>query len=282
MPNIEIKATCADLTHARHIAHTVMTDYIGHLHQVDTYYATKEGRLKVREINDEKAQLIPYYKEYSLGPMKSSYELLPVSDVNNLKNILEKTLGRIAIVDKKREVFLADNIRIHIDTVKDLGDFIEFEAVYKEESQKEQEVHKVNKLMEKFKIEKEHLLDSSYIDYLLEKDDTLKVLYHFENSEFMITEVKRTDIAKTAPVNTRLFWFLYDKRGLALHRMNFFSMNTDGKNEERNFTEGTLLFNLKEANFTFKDGHTIKLDPQDKHIHGLHKVFIHDYIGINL
>ena len=168
MPNIEIKAKCNNFGYARETAERLKTDYIGNLHQIDTYFETKEGRLKLREIDGREAQLIPYYKEYSTGPMKSSYSVLPVKDPANLKHILDKTLGTVTVVDKKREVFLIDNVRVHLDEVKDLGTFIEFEAVYEENSasDKEREVARVSELMDTFKIQKDALLDKSYIDYL--------------------------------------------------------------------------------------------------------------------
>lgn len=170
MPNIEIKAKCSNHKRAREVAENLKTDYLGNLHQVDTYFETKEGRLKLREINQEQAQLIPYVKNYSAGPMKSDYALLKVEDVDNTKSLLEKNLGVVAIVDKNREVFLIDNVRVHLDVVKDLGEFIEFEAVYDgDEAQRKIEENKLRELMKSFYIDESDLLDRSYIDYLLEK-----------------------------------------------------------------------------------------------------------------
>lgn len=172
MPNIEIKSICKSLDEAHRIADSLGALAQDSLHQVDTYYATQKGRLKLREINEVEAVLIPYYKDYSLGPMKSTYALLPVNDLKTTKEVLEHTLGVVTVVDKMREVYLLGNIRIHLDRVKNLGEFLEFEAVYEDdEGQKEQEVQKVHKLMKAFKIQEEDLLDKSYIDYLLEKKE---------------------------------------------------------------------------------------------------------------
>ena len=167
MPNIEIKAKCLNLDTAREIVKELKTDYIGELHQVDTYFSTIKGRLKLREINGEIAQLIPYYKEYSKGPMKSNYSVLDVKDVSQTKSILNEILGTITVVDKQRKVFLINNIRVHLDDVKALGSFIELEAVYEDENKKDQEVQKVAELLKIFRIKDEDLLDKSYIDYLL-------------------------------------------------------------------------------------------------------------------
>jgi adenylate cyclase class 2 len=171
MQNIEIKAIYKNLARAKEIAQSLMTDYVGVLHQVDTYFNTQNGRIKLREINGEKSELIPYYKHYGHGPMQSNYSVLPTDEPEKLKDILNYTLGTFAVVDKTREVYLIDNIRIHLDQVKDLGEFIEFEAVYDDSDPKNKdiEIAKVKELMQKFEINDDMLLDKSYIDYLLAK-----------------------------------------------------------------------------------------------------------------
>lgn len=205
MPNVEIKAICRNLESARNTAERLKTEYVGNLHQVDTYFTTQQGRLKLREINGKESQLIPYFKEYSSGTMKSSYSVLPVSDSQNVKDIFNRILGTVTVVDKKREVFLIDNVRVHLDEVKDLGTFIEFEAVYEENSpeDKEREMRKVSELMDIFQINQFDLLDKSYIDYLLSKSHPLfgaaNMLYAFENDSLIIAEFERTDIVQSLP-----------------------------------------------------------------------------------
>jgi predicted adenylyl cyclase CyaB len=171
MANIEIKARCSDLSRARAIADKIKTDYVGVLHQIDTYFFTKTGRLKLREINNEKAQLIPYIKDYQTGPMKSDYALLKVEDPLLVKDLLNKLLGIEFIVDKRREVFLIDNVRVHLDEVKNLGSFIEFEAVCESDDKEEttRQTKKVNDLVKTFEIVESDLLEKSYVDYLKEK-----------------------------------------------------------------------------------------------------------------
>ena len=254
MPNIEIKAKCGDFNYARQTAKRLQTDYIGNLHQIDTYFETKEGRLKLREINDIEAQLIPYYKEYSTGPMKSSYSVLPVNDPDNLKHILDKTLGTITVVDKKREVFLINNVRVHLDEVKNLGTFIEFEAVYEENSpsDKEREVAKVSKLMDTFKIQEEDLLDKSYIDYLLHNQPSLEILYLFENDTHIISELKRLDVSSEESPDKRFFWFKFKKESNEVTKLNFISMRNNDEEQERSFEEGQLSFNNFKAVFKSK------------------------------
>ena len=49
-----------------------------------------------------------------------------------LKEILIKTLGIKAVVDKRRKIYFINNVKFHFDTVKDLGTFVEVEAIDKE------------------------------------------------------------------------------------------------------------------------------------------------------
>mgnify|MGYP000055183062 CR=1 FL=1 len=172
MQNIEIKAKYKDHKKLRKLVEELGCEKVGTLRQIDTYFSTQKGRLKLREINNERAELIPYFKDYSLGPMKSSYSLLESKEPEKLKEILTEILGVVAVVDKTREVFLYQNIRIHIDVVDNLGSFMELEAVYDEKNQnaRELEEKKVNELMNKLQVSKENLLDKSYVDYLLSNE----------------------------------------------------------------------------------------------------------------
>jgi adenylate cyclase, class 2 len=97
-----------------------------------------------------------------------------VENSAHLKGLLNTLLGTEFVVDKRREVFLIDNVRIHLDEVTGLGHFLEFEAVYEDTSPEEgtKQVEKVNRLMADFQIRKEDLLDRSYVDYLASAPDS--------------------------------------------------------------------------------------------------------------
>ena len=266
MPNIEIKAKCSNIDFATQTAKRLKTDYLGTLHQIDTYFSTQYGRLKLREINGEKAELIPYYKEYSTGPMKSDYSVLPVKEITNAKSIFDKILGTVTVVDKKREVYLIDNVRVHLDEVKELGTFIEFEAVYDEKDpiNKEKEVLKVEELMDAFKINNDDLLDRSYIDYLLDNKKNIdfekfKVLYFFENSTHVLSELKRVDLPESSPVNERFHWLVYNKENREITRLGFSSMGKDDFFETREFSAEKLKFNNEIAHLTLSNKELIKL-----------------------
>ena len=54
---------------------------------------------------------------------------MPVADAAGTKRLLGRMLGPRACVRKRREVWLYENARIHLDTVEGLGRFIEIEVV---------------------------------------------------------------------------------------------------------------------------------------------------------
>jgi predicted adenylyl cyclase CyaB len=127
--NIELKARLADLQAARNVARTIATKRLGVQQQADTYFHCRHGRLKLRQIDGLSAQLIWYARPDQQGPKASQYQLVPISNAETLKAALAAALGVRVVVQKRREIFLVDNVRIHLDEVAGLGDFLEFEAV---------------------------------------------------------------------------------------------------------------------------------------------------------
>ena len=161
--NIEIKARCADLDAARRVAETLATDHLGVDHQVDTYFVTREGRLKLRESSLSGGQLIPYLRPDQPGPKRSDYQVVPLPDPPEMKRLLSILLGVHQIVEKQREIFLVGNVRIHLDRVTNLGTFLELEAVFDASVEAEpRERAKVDSLMNALGVKPEQLLDTSY------------------------------------------------------------------------------------------------------------------------
>jgi len=161
--NIEIKARCADLAAAREIARRLATRRLGVDEQTDTYFTTAKGRLKLRESSLSGGQLIPYLRPDRSGPKRADYQVLPVSDSAHLKRILAEILGVHRVVVKRREIFLVDNVRIHLDEVEGLGTFLELEAVYIGGAEAEaRERGKVEKLMAELDVAESDLVETSY------------------------------------------------------------------------------------------------------------------------
>jgi predicted adenylyl cyclase CyaB len=171
MPNIEIKAYYPDLAKARRIARKLKARFVGRARQVDTFYKVAQGRLKLRESSLKGAELIPYVRPNVRGPKTSQYVVLPVATPSKTKVLLKGLLGVEGVVEKTRDLFLLGNVRIHLDQVKGLGNFLEFEAVMPKDSAKirKTETTKVEKLLEIFQIAPKDLIDIAYRDMLKRK-----------------------------------------------------------------------------------------------------------------
>jgi predicted adenylyl cyclase CyaB len=83
----------------------------------------------LREIEGEGAVLIAYQRDDAASARASDYRLVPVPDADGIREALAATLGVRVVVRKRRQIFLHHQVRIHLDQVEGLGDFVEFEAV---------------------------------------------------------------------------------------------------------------------------------------------------------
>lgn len=166
MENIEIKAKFADLDKGVALARTLGATDEGVLHQIDTYFNVREGRLKLREINTERAELIFYKRTDEDGPKSSRYQILPIADPNSFKAMMDEAVGIWTVVEKHRRLFLYDEVRIHLDDVSNLGTFLEFEGVVQNEATKDATGEKVRYLLREFSVLEADLLSGSYSDLL--------------------------------------------------------------------------------------------------------------------
>ncbi|MGD2201227.1 MAG: class IV adenylate cyclase [Candidatus Bathyarchaeota archaeon] len=125
---LELKASLRSLTQARCKVKGLGAHLQGTYRQVDTYFNVHEGRLKLREVDDEPTSQLVYYDREDLPGLKESdIVLLETDDPGTLKTILERALGVKVIVTKLREIYRYQGTQIHLDEVEDLGTFIEFE-----------------------------------------------------------------------------------------------------------------------------------------------------------
>lgn len=176
--NIEIKARLDDLEAAGAIAESLGARYMGSDRQVDTYFRVPRGRLKLRESLFAGEQLIPYDRPDLPGPKRADYEVLPAPRGGRTKEILSRLLGVEVVVEKVRRLWVLDDTRIHLDTVKGLGDFLEFEAVYSHGDSGAERLARleVDRLLAAFGVAEAALVSRSYRDLLLEEGSAERVL----------------------------------------------------------------------------------------------------------
>jgi predicted adenylyl cyclase CyaB len=164
--NIELKARLGDLEAARRVAARVATSRLGTQHQVDTYFHAPHGRLKLRQIDGLSAMLVAYRRPDQRDAKTSEYQLVPLSNPETLKQALGATLGIRVVVEKQREIFLRNNVRMHLDTVKGLGNFLEFEAVLAPGVDEVAAHSQLRELRREFGIDEADLVEGSYSDLL--------------------------------------------------------------------------------------------------------------------
>jgi adenylate cyclase, class 2 len=165
--NIEVKARYPDLSRAREVCHRLNAHFEGILNQTDTYFATTRGRLKLRQINNEQAELILYVRPNEASARKSLYTVTPVADAKLELERLGTESKLLCTVRKRRELYLWHNVRIHLDEVDGLGNFIELEGVVSPQADEQISRQHVDRLVAEFNITDANQLGVSYSDLLM-------------------------------------------------------------------------------------------------------------------
>src|SRR5262249_19316191 len=132
----------------------------------DTYFQVPHGRLKLREIEGKRAVLIWYERPDCPGVRTSAYYLVPVTEAALLRAALSGALGLRGQVNKRREIYLWHNVRVHLDEVAGLGTFIEFEAVLSGAEEEAASPARLDQLSAALGIDPAGALAPSYADLL--------------------------------------------------------------------------------------------------------------------
>jgi len=164
--NVEIKARCENHDKNRNILKKLNADFRGADHQIDTYFNVPVGRLKLREGSIEN-HLIYYQRENQDGPKESQVTLFQNDPRSSLKSILQKALEILVSVEKTREIYFLDNVKFHLDSVIELGSFIEIEAIdFDGSTGKDALYQQCERYMSLLEISRDDLISHSYSDLL--------------------------------------------------------------------------------------------------------------------
>jgi predicted adenylyl cyclase CyaB len=160
--NYELKARISSTEEAVRLARDLHARAKGILRQRDIYYKVSRGRLKLRIMNNRTAEFIYYNRSNKKGGRYSDYVVLPVNDATLAHTLCTAAFGMKVEVQKRRRLFLYKNSRIHVDDVRGLGTFIEFEVLVKNGK------HQAHQLLEflsaKFNIHRSAVVSGSYSD----------------------------------------------------------------------------------------------------------------------
>ncbi len=179
MTNLEFKARLRNSATIHQVLAKHDIPLAATLPQTDTYFQVENGRLKLREIEGEKPQLIFYSRPDAAEVKRSDYLIAPVSSAAALREVLGAARGIRAVVKKMRELYLLPRrlsrsagaqadvpSRLHLDTVDGLGKFLEIEVILQEGESPEQAEQEARTWLREFGIAPEDLLAGSYADLL--------------------------------------------------------------------------------------------------------------------
>jgi adenylate cyclase class 2 len=176
--NLELKARCGDLAYAREAALHLGADPSAFERQRDTFYNSRDGRLKLREITrwpglhstddpgTRAAELIWYDRPDHVDARTSAYRLVPAPDPAGLHAALTAACGVRGVVAKDRTILLWQGVRIHLDTIEGLGTFVEFEAVLGPDLEPEAAADHLGTLRHALRIREHDRVATAYADLL--------------------------------------------------------------------------------------------------------------------
>jgi adenylate cyclase class 2 len=110
--------------------------------------------------------LIAYERPDLSDHKESRYRLIEMPEPAEALDALATVLGISIVVSKTRHLFLFKGVRIHLDRVEGLGDFVEFEGVAADGGDPSGFAKLLNDLRRSFGIQDDDLLRVSYSDLL--------------------------------------------------------------------------------------------------------------------
>ncbi|MGA7193337.1 MAG: class IV adenylate cyclase [Anaerolineales bacterium] len=166
--NIEIKARVRNFPDLKRRAESLSDSPLEVIPQEDTFFVIPKGRLKLRVLAPNRAQLVYYERPNQGGPKRSDYFIFNTNDPENLKTALKLALGIRGVVKKTRYLYMVGQTRVHLDDVEGLGYFMELEVVLRDDQSDDEGQAIANDLMKKLSVESTDLIEGAYMD-LLEK-----------------------------------------------------------------------------------------------------------------
>jgi len=169
MQNLELKAKYPDIAGARRLAAAIGAQQQWRRQQIDTYFKVTTGKLKLREEEGKTAELIAYNRKAQANEKISEYDIYAIENPACFKQLLSAVLETLVEVKKQRELFLWENVRIHLDIVASLGRFMELEAVIDPENDVAISRQRIHTLLNHFQIKNDDLINVGYFELLMER-----------------------------------------------------------------------------------------------------------------
>ena len=162
--NIELKARYEDREKALSVLERLGAKYVSTETQIDTYFSVGSYRMKLRETTLGDHRIIWYSRPNHPDSRKSTYRMESIPDPEAKKRIFSREMGVKVVVTKERILYMIGPVRVHLDRVEGLGDFLEFEAVLEDGYTEGDAYAQVADLRREFEINDEDLIAGSYSD----------------------------------------------------------------------------------------------------------------------
>jgi predicted adenylyl cyclase CyaB len=162
--NLEIKIPLDSHNLPLSVLHNLKAEFIKELNQKDVYYKLPGFLLKLR-IEDDQECLIKYIRDEKNPDRFSDYQVIYLKS-SGTEKFFNSLFEIEAVVEKKRLLYMYNNTRIHLDTVKNLGNFMEFETLVT--NGKDDAKSRFNFLVDKFNLDTNKQIKCSYRDLILQ------------------------------------------------------------------------------------------------------------------
>jgi predicted adenylyl cyclase CyaB len=162
--NVELKARLRDRVTIERRVREIAGPATRSMAQEDTFFTCPGARLKLRVIDGVEGELIVYRRPDATGPKASDYAIYRTSAPSSLKAALAAAYGTIGVVRKLRTLYLDGAMRIHLDAVEGLGDFLEFEYVLREDQPAGEGTAAVHSYREALGVPEGDLVAGAYLD----------------------------------------------------------------------------------------------------------------------
>lgn len=171
MKNLELKVKLGAFDDIQIKLKRLGADYQWTKHQIDHYFQVPQGRLKIRWQDHSPAELVSYIRPDQQDIKLSNYSIFPHENSELLIQTLSLCLPLSVKVEKLRSLYLWKNVRIHLDDVKHLGFYLEFEAVQTPDTKPQENENHLTFLIDRLKLDRQNYVKVGYHDLLKDQNN---------------------------------------------------------------------------------------------------------------
>ena len=169
--NVEIKAPIENMEDLELKIVNIADGAPTEIFQDDTFFACANGRLKLRACSENTGELIFYKRADESGPKESFYLISKTGEPATLRETLDHAYGATGRVQKRRMLYFIGRTRVHLDRVKELGDFLELEVVLDDSESAEEGIEEARAILIQLGVKESQLIEGAYVDLLHQNKD---------------------------------------------------------------------------------------------------------------